>query len=229
MTAPILIACSHGSSEETARRVVRELVDAVCAATGVEVRQAFADVEEPRVAQVVAGIDPDEAGTSAVVVPLLLAGGYHVHHDIAKAIASRPDVLAAPALGPDPRLVGIVLDRLRGAGVSPQAHVVLAAAGSSDARSRAETDIAVEELHAVWEGPVTLGFAAGVTPSVADAVAEARFLGASSVAVASFLLAPGYFQRKIEASGADSVTAPLAPDPRLVSIIAERYRDALKP
>ena len=61
----------------------------------------------------------------------------------------------------------------------------------------------------------------------ADAVTEARKYGEDGVvAVASFLLAPGFFQKRLGESGADYVTGPLAPHPRLVEIVLDRYRDA---
>jgi hypothetical protein len=46
------------------------------------------------------------------------------------------------------------------------------------------------------------------------------------VAIASYLLAPGYFADVLAAAGADIVTAPLAPDVRVAAIIAERYAAA---
>ena len=48
------------------------------------------------------------------------------------------------------------------------------------------------------------------------------------MAVASYLLAPGFFQRRLEASGADVVTGPLAPDPRIVDVVVDRYHGALE-
>ena len=66
-------------------------------------------------------------------------------------------------------------------------------------------------------------------PTVADAVAAARArTDGAPVAVASYLLAPGSFQRRVEAAGSDVVTGPLAPDPRIVEIVVARYRDALR-
>lgn len=51
--------------------------------------------------------------------------------------------------------------------------------------------------------------------------------GASRVAVASWLLAPGLFQRRLEASGADLIAAPLADHPAVVDVVGNRYRAAL--
>ncbi|MDQ2623850.1 MAG: sirohydrochlorin chelatase, partial [Actinomycetota bacterium] len=39
----------------------------------------------------------------------------------------------------------------------------------------------------------------------------------------AYLLAPGYFYDRLREAGADVVTAPLAPDPRLASLVLERY------
>ncbi len=225
---PILIACAHGTRDPEGQATVRAVIDAVREALpDVDVREAYVDVHGPSLDDVVDDVPPSSLATSAVVVPLLLAGGYHVYHDIAKAVESREDISPAPALGPDVRLIDIVVQRIREAGVHPTSTVVLAAAGSSDPRSQADTARAAELLRARWDGPVRVGYAAGTSPTVADAVAEARAFGEDDeVAVASFLLAPGFFQRRLEESGADQVTGPLAPHPRLVEIIVDRYRDA---
>lgn len=226
MTAtPILIGCAHGTKSAEGRQTIRDVLDAVrLALPGVDVREAYVDVHGPFLADVVAEIPVAEQGLSAVVVPLLLAGGYHVYHDIAQAVAERPDVVAASALGPDERLTAIVLDRLREAHVSREATLVLAAAGSSDPRSQADTEAAAEMLRGTWKGPVRVAFAAGHAPSVADAVRSARNYGEDgTVAVASFLLAPGVFQARLSEAGADVVTPALAPHPELVSIVIDRY------
>lgn len=224
----ILIGCAHGTRDEDGQATVRRVIaDIRAALPDHDVREAYVDVHGPHIREVVEEIAPAAEGTSAVVVPLLLAGGYHVYHDIAEAVEDREDVSPAPALGPDPRLIEIVLDRVHEAGVPETATLVLAAAGSSDPRSQADTAEAAEMLRAAWSGPVRIGYAAGIHPTVTDAVHEAREYGEDGVvAVASFLLAPGFFQKRLEESGADYVTAPLAPHPRIVDIVVERYRDA---
>lgn len=223
--SPILIGCAHGTKSPQGQQTIRELLEAVrLALPEVEVREAYVDVHGPFLADVLAEIPVSTQGRSAIVVPLLLAGGYHVYHDIAEAIAGRSDVVAAPALGPDVRLAAVVLDRLREAHVYPQSTVVLAAAGSSDARAQADTAAAAELLRGLWEGPVRVAYAAGLDPSVADAVRAARTHGEDgTVAVASYLLAPGVFQTRLSAAGADVVTAALAPHPDIVSIVIDRY------
>lgn len=232
-----LVVCAHGTRDPAGRAAVRAVVDEVAALLpGVEVHEAFVDVHGPEVGDVVAGLpprsaddDPDTPGAVAgVVVPLLLAGGFHVHVDIAQAVATRSDVVATAALGPDDRLVDGLLERLVAAGAPRDAAVVLVPAGSSDARAQADSAEVARRLGERWGGPVTIGYAAGPTPSVADAVAGARSAGGGAVAVASYLLAPGFFQRRVEDCGAEVVTGPVLPDARVAEIVVERYRGALR-
>lgn len=224
-----LVLCAHGTRDALGRETVRAVVDAVAARLPeVTVLEAYVDVHGPFVADVVAAL-PVAGPVTGVVVPLLLAAGYHVHVDIAAAVAGRPDVLTTPALGPDDRLVEVVLDRLRSAGTAPGTPVVLAPAGSSDPRAQADSAEVASRLEDLWGAPVSLGYAAGPAPAVADAVRSVRAAGSGGpVAVASYLLAPGSFQRRLEASGADVVTGPLAPDPRIVDVVVDRYHAALE-
>ncbi len=226
MTA--LVVCAHGTRDPVGRETVTAAVRAVAERLpGVDVREAYVDVHGPEVAEVVSSLPvAADGGVAGVIVPLLLATGYHVRVDIAEAVAARADVLATAALGPDDRLVELVLDRMRRAGVPDDTVVVLAPAGSSDERAQAESAETARRLGEGWGRPVRLAFAAGPQPSVADAVAAARADGAAHVTVASYLLAPGVFQRRIEESGADVVTGPLLPDPRVVDVVVDRYRSA---
>ncbi|HNV41305.1 MAG TPA: uroporphyrinogen-III C-methyltransferase, partial [Ornithinibacter sp.] len=57
-------------------------------------------------------------------------------------------------------------------------------------------------------------------------VVLARESSGGRVALASYLLAPGFFQRRLEDAGAAVVTGPLAPDERIVDIVVDRYRVA---
>lgn len=228
--APVLVACAHGTRNPTGRRLIAEL--ALAARTqrpGLVTTAAFVDVQPPTVVDVVAGLSAD--GRPAVVVPLLLSGGYHVHVDIAQAVASAPGTVAARPLGPDPRLAAVLRDRLVQAGADPadpRTAVVLAAAGSSDPRSVADVERTAALVQDSWGGPVTTGYGSAARPAVPDAVAAARAAGATTVVVASYLLAPGHFHDKLGGAGADVVTAPLLPDDRIAAILLDRY-DAATP
>ena len=230
MSSPVLIACAHGTRNPTGRRLIAELALAARSLRpGLETTAAFVDVQPPTVVDVVAGLSA--AGRPAVVVPLLLSGGYHVHVDIAGAVAGAPGTVAARPLGPDPRLVEVLHDRLVSAGADPRdplTAVVLAAAGSSDVRAVADVESTADLLQRTWAGPVTTGYGSAATPTVPDAVAAARRAGAQRVVVASYLLAPGHFHDKLAGAGADVVTTPLLPDDRIAAVLLDRYDVALE-
>jgi len=222
---PVLVACAHGTRNPTGRRLIAELaLSARSLRPGLVTTAAFVDVQPPTVVDVVAELSA--AGQPAVVVPLLLSGGYHVHVDIAGAVAGADAAVAARPLGPDPRLVEVLTDRLLAAGVDPGdplTAIVLAAAGSSDPRSVADVENTADLLQHSWAGPVTTGFGSAAQPTVVDAVLAARRSGAERVVVAAYLLAPGHFHDKLADAGADAVTAPLLPDERIAAVLLDRY------
>ena len=226
---PVLVACAHGTRNPTGRRLIGELALAARALRpGLRTTAAFVDVQPPTVVDVVAGLAAST--TPAVVVPLLLSGGYHVHVDIAGAVADHPSAVAARPLGPDARLAAVLGDRLRQAGADPRdplTAVVLAAAGSSDPRSVRDVEDTAGLLQQDWAGPVTTGYGSAARPTVPDAVAAAREAGAAQVVVAAYLLAPGHFHDKLQGAGADRVTAPLLPDERIAAVLLDRYDAAL--
>ncbi|WP_369134303.1 sirohydrochlorin chelatase [Modestobacter sp. I12A-02662] len=225
----MLVACAHGTRNPTGRRLIAELALAARdLRPGLRTTAAFVDVQPPTVVDVVRGLA--DAATPAVVVPLLLSGGYHVHVDIAGAVAAHPRAVAARPLGPDPRLVAVLTDRLAGAGADPRdprTAIVLAAAGSSDPRSVRDVEDTAGLLQRSWAGPVTTGYGSAAQPPVADAVTAARRAGAERVVVAAYLLAPGHFHDKLRGAGADSVTAPLLPDERIAAVLLDRFDAAL--
>ena len=227
---PVLVACAHGTRSPTGRRLVAGLALAARRLRpGLTTTAAFVDVQPPTVADVVAGLAAE--GRPAVVVPVLLSGGYHVHVDIARAVEGSAGAVAARPLGPDERLAAVLHVRLLAAGADPRdprTAVVLAAAGSSDPRSVADVEDIAGLLRRRWAGPVTTGYGSAAQPPVADAVAAARRAGAGRVVVAAYLLAPGHFHGKLATAGADAVTAPLLPDDRLAAVLLDRYDAAVR-
>jgi sirohydrochlorin ferrochelatase len=226
---PVLVACAHGTRNPTGRRLIAELaLSARVLRPGLTTMAAFVDVQPPTVVDVVAGLSAE--GRPAVVVPLLLSGGYHVHVDIAGAVAGADGSVAARPLGPDPRLVAVLRDRLVEAGADPRdplTAVVVAAAGSSDPRSVADVEDTADLLQREWAGAVTTGYGSAAQPTVPDAVAAARRGGADRVVVASYLLALGHFHDKLAGAGADLVTAPLLPDDRIAAVLLDRFDAAV--
>lgn len=213
MTAgPVLVVVAHGTRSGRGRQQIRTLAAAVAARRpGIDVRLAYLDVQQPRLADLVARLD-----RPAVVVPLLLSSGYHVRVDIPAALAG-VDAVATRPLGPDPLLVELLATRIRAAG--PADAVVLAAAGSSDARSRADVQAVARALPM----PVHVGYASTSAPRVPDVVAGLRAAGAARVTVAAYLLAEGLFHRTLHRAGADAVTGPLATDPAVADLVLHRY------
>ena len=224
---PVLIACSHGTDNAQGRReidAVRARIRAL--RPDVEVLEAYVDVQEPDLVDVVASLP---AGRPAVIVPLLLSVGYHVKVDIARAAGGRPGTVSALPLGPDPRLARVLQQRLTEAGVADSDAVVLAAAGSSDACAAEDVAEVRAALTGLRTGRVRAGFGSKAVPSVPDAVtAERAGSMQSSVAVASYLLAPGYFHDQLTKARADIVTAPLLPSPVIAEIALSRYDDAVR-
>lgn len=215
--APPLVVVAHGTRSAAGRRQIGALAaDVARRRPDLDVRLAFVDVQRPRLHDLMARL-----GGRSVVVPLLLSSGYHVRVDIADAVAGVDAVATAP-VGPDPRLVELLAARIRAAG--PADAVVLAAAGSSDPRSRADVEAVARDLPGVH-----VGYASTSDPRVTDVVARLRAAGARRVTVAAYLLAEGLFHRSLHRCGADAVTAPLVTDPAVAALVLDRYNGAVPP
>lgn len=219
-----LVVCSHGTRSPVGSERVTALVDAVAAALpAVEVREAHVGVHPPYLDDVIT--------PGAVVVPLLLAAGHHVHVDIAGA-ASRVGASVVAPLGPDRLLTSLLCVRLEEPGqpLQPEDVVVLAAAGSSVEGSDRATREVASALSGRLGREVHVGYGAACAPRLDDLVAGLR-LGhpGRRIVAASYLLAPGHFHDRVLGCGADTVTDPLldggTPDARLVGLVARRYHD----
>jgi sirohydrochlorin ferrochelatase len=218
---PALVVTSHGTSSPDGRAAVARLVAAVRRRLGhVEVVDAFVDVQHPRL-----DVALEAVTGPAVVVPLLLAPGFHVHVDIARTVAGR-DAVAAGVLGPDRALTDILVGRLTDVGLRDDDAIVLGVAGSSDARARRSLDRAATRLAMKLGREVRVGHLGGTGRPVREVVAEARE-SARHVVVANYLLAPGHFADLLAGCGADAVAAPFLddrpPDDRLVQLVIDRY------
>lgn len=219
-----LIAASHGTSVPAARVAITALVDAVRdASPHLDVREAFVDVQEPRLDDVV-----DSADGLSVVVPVLLTSGYHVRVDIARAV-DRPNAVAAAPLGPDPLLTAVLLRRLRQCGATPDDFVVLGAAGSTDPRALRGVDASARLMGSTWGQPIPVGHVSGAGTPIAEVVRDATRSG-RRVVVASHVMAPGFFYEQLQASGADLVSRPLLDgntvEPEMTSLVLDRFAEA---
>lgn len=223
MTTPALLLLAHGTGDAAGRATIGRLSLALRRALpGVDVRIAYAGVARPGLADVLAGLDGP-----VVVVPAFLASGFHVRVDVPEQLTAtgRDDVVVAEPLGPDPALVGALLDRLAEAGAQPGDTVVLAAAGSTDPVAQEDLRTAAVLLTARVGHQVPVGHVAGGEPRVASVVAASAARG-SRVVLATWLLAPGAFHRRLADAGAALVAGPLGDHPGVVTVVVERYRTA---
>ncbi len=106
--------------------------------------------------------------------------------------------------------------------------VVLAAAGSS----RPGANAAVAQVAAAWQSArgwrsVIPAFASAASPAPAEAVTRLLRAGTPRVAVASYLLAPGFFADQVRetslAAGAEAVSGALGAAPEVADVLLERY------
>ena len=212
---PSLGLISHGTSSALGQSLIEALADAVSGdlrARGLvdEVMLGHVDVQDPGVEEV---IDRLPADRPAVLVPLLLSPGYHVHVDLAEALegAADRDIRLAPTLGPDPRLARILAERLPR--LRDDDAVVLAAAGSSDARANASCEEMGRLLADELGRTVSVGFLAGGGAPLKAIVEQNRQSG-SRLVIANYLLAPGFFddlaRALISATDSSAESVPVA-------------------
>jgi sirohydrochlorin ferrochelatase len=75
MNSPILIACAHGTSSAQGAAEVNALRDAIAALRpGLDVREAYVDVQQPDLVDVVAGLPDDPAPLQRATAVLPPAG-----------------------------------------------------------------------------------------------------------------------------------------------------------
>jgi sirohydrochlorin ferrochelatase len=218
---PTLLAVAHGTRNPRGRAAVEDLLDRIRALRpGLEVRLSFVELAAPLLPDALA----DLTGP-AVVVPLLLSAGYHTAVDIRSRVPAALPV-AAP-LGPHPLLARALADRLREAGWRPGNPVVLAAAGSPDARSVVGARATARLLAGLTGSPTLPAFAATALPRLPAALRTLRVRYPDQpVALASYLLAPGRFANLVAAVGADMVGAPLGAHGAVARLALRRYDEA---
>ncbi|MGH4010539.1 MAG: sirohydrochlorin chelatase [Pseudonocardiaceae bacterium] len=210
---------AHGTRDPAGVVVAHQLVSALRARLpGRSVLLAFVDVLGPTVREVVAG-----APGPITVLPAFLTSGYHVRTDVPREVAAtgRRDVTITAALGPHPLLVSAMGDRLRTAGWRRGDTVVLAAVGSSDPYAVADVRAAAGQLSSEVGVRVRVGFVATGAPRVASLIAGLRAAGELRVAVASWLLAPGLFHRRLAEAEADVVAAPMGVHPGVIDRLVQ--------
>jgi sirohydrochlorin ferrochelatase len=225
----LLIGVAHGSKDPRAAATIEALLGLVrTRLSGIDVRAAYLGHATPSLPRVLGAVPADR---NVTVLPLLLTDAYHSKVDIPRLLPR--SVRYGRTLGPDQLLIRALERRLAESGVMPDpgTSVVLAAAGSSDPAANA----AVARMAGRWQRSarwhaVVPAFASAASPAPAQAVTALRESGADKVAVATYLLAPGYFADRIRdesiLAGATAVSAVLGAAPEVADVIADRYTEA---
>ncbi|PNG23463.1 sirohydrochlorin chelatase [Streptomyces cahuitamycinicus] len=239
---PVLLVIAHGSRDPRHAATVHALVRRVRATRpDVRVETGFLDFNVPSVQGVLESLAV-QGVRDVVALPLLLTRAFHAKADIPAVLADAPPQLRihqADVLGPSPLLTAALERRLHEAGLTPadksSTGVVLASAGSTDPEAIAViAEIAREWRHTGWCA-VRPAFASAGSPAgfprTEDAVRELRTLGCSRVAVAPYVLAPGFLPDRIArgAAQADVLADVLGPAPEVARVVLERYEAARMP
>jgi sirohydrochlorin ferrochelatase len=235
---PVLLVIAHGSRDPRHAATVHALVRRVRALRpDVRVETGFLDFNVPSVQGVLESLAV-QGVRDVVALPLLLTRAFHAKADIPAVLADAPSRLRirqAEVLGPSPLLLAALERRLYEAGLTPadksSTGVVLASAGSTDPEAIAViAEIAREWRHTGWCA-VRPAFASASLPRTEDAVRELRALGCSRVAVAPYVLAPGFLPDRIArgAAEADVLADVLGAAPEVARVVLERYEAARVP
>ncbi|WP_406006130.1 sirohydrochlorin chelatase [Streptomyces sp. NBC_00637] len=239
---PVLVVIAHGSRDPRHAATVHALVRRVRSLRpGLRVETGFLDFNIPSVQGVLESLAA-EGVRDVVALPLLLTRAFHAKADIPAVLRDAPAQLRirqAEVLGPSPLLLAVLERRLYEAGLTPadksSTGVVLASAGSTDPEAIAViAEIAREWRRTGWCA-VRPAFASGNSPSgfprTEDAVRELRALGCARVAVAPYVLAPGFLPDRIArgAAAADVLADVLGPAPEVARVLLERYDAARAP
>jgi sirohydrochlorin cobaltochelatase len=235
----VLLGVAHGSKDDGAQQVVRELLAATeRMRSGLRTAPAYIDNASPSIAAAITQL-VEEGVDDIAVVPLLLTPASHSKSDLAASVQAarrahpRVRFRYGRPLGPHPVLVDVLAVRLAEAGVRDGDAVVLVAGGSLDPDANAQVAATARLL---WErggyGSVDIAFASATRPSLPEALDRLRLLGAERVAVAQYFLGPGRLPAAVEqkavASGLGIVVGqPLGAHDDIAGLIAERYDEAL--
>ncbi|GAA1911715.1 sirohydrochlorin chelatase [Streptomyces sodiiphilus] len=235
---PALLVVAHGSRDPRHAATVT----ALCARLrrlrpGLRVETGYLDFNVPSVPQVLSRLHTD-GQRRVIALPLLLSRAFHAKSDIPQALAEQTarlpglSVHQADVLGPDPLLVAALERRLHEAGLPfadrASTGIVLASAGSSDPEAIA----AIAETAREWRRTagwcaVRPAFASASPPRTADAVRALCADGVRRVAVAPYVIAPGFLPDRIAAgareAGADLLAPVLGDAPELAAVLAARY------
>jgi sirohydrochlorin cobaltochelatase len=251
VNAPPLLIVGHGTRSDAGVAEFTRLVGQVrdrAAGRVPAVDGGFIELARPSVAEAITGLVPPGTGPWPIVaVPLVLTAAGHGKGDIPAALAR--ELVRHPGLsysygrplGPHPVLQDILATRIDAAlAGAPRrdAHVVLAARGSTDPDANAEV---AKVARLLWEGrgyaEVEFCFISLAEPSVPAALERAVLLGARHIVVAPYFLFPGVLPDRVVAQSREfaaghrglrvDVAGLIGACGELTGLVLERYDEAL--
>ena len=228
---PTLLLVAHGSRDprfgDTARRV-RSVVARRLPC--VDVRLGLLDLDTPSVAAQLAALRGE-----CVVVPLLLAPGYHSEVDLPALVAEhrRASVTTTQVVGAY-RLTDALADRLDEAGAQPGDGIVVTAVGSTNPTAAHVVRRRAIELSTRLHRPVDVVFATKLGTEdimLRNAIRRLRTAGAERIALSPYFLSAGLLTERVETAldrlVSDAVVAgPIGTHPVLVDAVVDSYRRA---
>lgn len=233
VTAQRLILVAHGSRDprfgDTARRVRAAVAEALPA---VDVGLAFLDLDEPLVGDALAGLDD-----GCVVVPLLLAPGYHSEIDLPAIIAehARHAVRCGEVIGRH-SLTRALADRLTEAGTCDGDGIVLTAVGSSNPLADGLVRRRAIELSTRLHRPVEVVHATRLGArdrALRGAIRRLHAAGAQRIVVSPYFLSAGLLTERVEdaldrIAPGSLVAGPIGTHPVLIEAVVESYHRAIE-
>ncbi|MGW5438438.1 sirohydrochlorin chelatase [Nocardia asteroides] len=230
---PALILVAHGSRDPRSAANAAAVRDLVAATRpDLTVRLAFLDLNAPSVDQVIDSVAA-QGFSHAVVVPLLLGSAFHARVDLpglldfARRRHPRLRLDQADVLGPDPRLLTALCDRI--ADAAPQATgIAVAAVGSTRPGANERTAEVAAEIARRTGLAAEICFATS-EPTLTAATTRLRARGADAVVVAPWFLAPGLLTDRLRTAAPGLVHADtLGAHPMLAEVVWDRYDAAIE-
>lgn len=215
---PSLLLAAHGTDSLGGARMTREIAVAIAAERpDLSVSLCYLDVLSPSLKEALDSIEGP-----VIVVPMLLATGYHIQTDIPAVVEGRSGVRVARQLGPDVALAEILASRLAEIRTPETASVALAAVASSRPEAQADIEWMTELLSARVDLSVALLSLFGDVRSKLEQLP-------GPVAVLPYLVAEGGFMTTLNlaADGVATVGRPIGADRALVPLVLARYAEAM--
>ena len=212
MTSVILL--SHGSPDPRSSAGARALAGRVSRASGLQTRSAFLDHNEPNLAHAVTGGD-------TIVVPLFLSAGFHLTHDVPRAVAqaralSTGHLAIAPATTVAPDFVDLIDTAV------PSGPVLIATAPTRD------NDAMPRELASELRARRNQAARHTLIPTLEQSLADLESEALARAAIALLVLFDGVLADSARTCAGDRfISAPAAELPAFTDIVLRRIDQAI--